>query len=82
MQVRRVLPWWVGRQDVYTAFISYRVSSEAVHASMLYDALNNSVTPAGHRVIVFLDAKRLVKVRQRPAHHSAMAEARSARGPA
>ena len=32
-----------------------------VHAALLYEALNNSVTPAGRRVAVFLDARRLVK---------------------
>jgi serine/threonine protein kinase len=48
-------------EEMYSAFISYRVFSEKYHASLLYDALNNSVTPAGHRVIVYLDAKRLVK---------------------
>jgi serine/threonine protein kinase len=48
-------------EEMYTVFISYRVFSEKYHASMLYDALNNTITPAGHRVIVYLDAKRLVK---------------------
>ena len=48
-------------EEMYSAFISYRVFSEKYHATLLYDALNNSVTPAGHRVIVYLDAKRLVK---------------------
>ena len=28
---------------------------------LLYELLNNTVTPSGHRVIVYLDAKRLVK---------------------
>ena len=32
-----------------------------MHAALLYDALNNTVTPAGHRVIVYLDVRRLVK---------------------
>jgi hypothetical protein len=32
-----------------------------VHATLLYEALNNSVTPAGHRVAVFLDTRSLVK---------------------
>ncbi len=48
-------------EEMYTVFISYRVFSEKYHAAMLYDALNNTITPAGHRVIVYLDAKRLVK---------------------
>ena len=32
-----------------------------MHAALLYDALNNTVTPAGHRVIAYLDVRRLVK---------------------
>ena len=32
-----------------------------MHAALLYDALNNTITPAGHRVIVYLDVRRLVK---------------------
>jgi hypothetical protein len=27
---------------------------------MLYEVLNNTITPAGNRVIVYLDVKRLV----------------------
>ena len=27
---------------------------------LLYEVLNNTITPAGHRVIVYLDVKRLV----------------------
>ena len=46
---------------MYSVFISYRVASEIYHATMLYDVLNNTTTPAGHRVIVYLDVKRLVK---------------------
>jgi hypothetical protein len=48
-------------EELYTVFISYRVSSERCHAALLYDLLNNTITPAGHRVIVFLDSRRLVK---------------------
>mmetsp|Transcript_36647 Transcript_36647/g.96603 ORF Transcript_36647/g.96603 Transcript_36647/m.96603 type:complete len:835 (+) Transcript_36647:2364-4868(+) len=48
-------------EGVYTAFISYRVASEKFHAQLLYQLLNNTVTPAGNRVIVYLDVKRLVK---------------------
>ena len=48
-------------ESLYSAFISYRVFSQKYHAMMLYDVLNNTTTPAGHRVIVFLDVKRLVK---------------------
>ena len=44
----------------YSTFISYRVFSEKCHASLLHDVLNNTVTPGGHRVINYLDAKRLV----------------------
>ena len=48
-------------EDMYTVFISYRVFSEKFHAMLLYEVLNNTITPAGNRVIVYLDAKRLVK---------------------
>ena len=48
-------------EEIYTVFISYRVFSEKYHAAMLFELLNNTTTPAGHRVIVYLDAKRLVK---------------------
>ncbi len=48
-------------EGLYSVFISYRVVSERYHAMMLYDVLNNTTTPAGHRVIVYLDVKRLVK---------------------
>ena len=43
----------------YSAFISYQGASERYHALMLYDVLNNTITPAGRRVIVYLDFKRL-----------------------
>jgi hypothetical protein len=45
----------------YSAFISYRVASEAPLARLLFDELNHSLTPGGHRVTVFWDAHRLVK---------------------
>jgi hypothetical protein len=48
-------------EGVYSAFISYRVFSQKYHAMLLYDVLNNTTTAAGHRVIVYLDVKRLVK---------------------
>uniref|UniRef100_A0A7S0QIL7 non-specific serine/threonine protein kinase n=1 Tax=Cryptomonas curvata TaxID=233186 RepID=A0A7S0QIL7_9CRYP len=48
-------------EEMYSAFISYRVFSEKFHAMLLYDVLNNTRTPGGHRVIVYLDVKRLVK---------------------
>jgi hypothetical protein len=48
-------------EALYTVFISYRVASERFHAALLYELLNNTITPAGHRVIVFLDSRRLVK---------------------
>ena len=48
-------------EAMYSAFISYRVFSEKYHAQLLYELLNNTVTPSGHRVIVYLDTKRLVK---------------------
>jgi len=48
-------------EAIYSVFISYRVKSEKYHASLLYELLNNTTTPGGHRVIVYLDAKRLIK---------------------
>ena len=48
-------------EALYTVFISYRVASERFHAALLYELLNNTITPAGHRVIVVLDSRRLVK---------------------
>eukprot|EP00292_Cryptomonas_paramecium_P002692 CAMPEP_0113672058 /NCGR_PEP_ID=MMETSP0038_2-20120614/6048_1 /TAXON_ID=2898 /ORGANISM="Cryptomonas paramecium" /LENGTH=2653 /DNA_ID=CAMNT_0000588277 /DNA_START=49 /DNA_END=8007 /DNA_ORIENTATION=+ /assembly_acc=CAM_ASM_000170 len=48
-------------EAVYSVFISYRVASEAPIARLLFDDLNHSVTPGGHRVTVFWDAHRLVK---------------------
>ena len=44
----------------YSAFISYRVASEAPLARLLFDELNHSITPNGHRVTVYWDAYRLV----------------------
>mmetsp|Transcript_46222 Transcript_46222/g.110162 ORF Transcript_46222/g.110162 Transcript_46222/m.110162 type:complete len:996 (-) Transcript_46222:84-3071(-) len=49
-----------GGEGSYSTFISYRVASEKFHAALLHEALNNTVTPAGHRVINYLDVKRLV----------------------
>ena len=46
-----------------SAFISYRVLSELPLARLLFDELNHTVTPGGHRVTVYWDAHRLVKVR-------------------
>ena len=45
----------------YSVFISYRVASEAPLARLIFDELNHSVTPGGHRVTVYWDAHRLVK---------------------
>jgi YD repeat-containing protein len=45
----------------YSVFISYRVASEAPLARLIFDDLNNSTTPGGHRVTVYWDAFRLVK---------------------
>jgi hypothetical protein len=36
------------------------------HAMLLYEVLNNTITPAGHRVIVYLDVKRLVDIEINP----------------
>jgi serine/threonine protein kinase len=47
-------------EGFYSAFISYRVASEAPLARILFDELNHSVTPGGHRVTVFWDARRLI----------------------
>ncbi len=47
-------------ESLYSAFISYRVFSQKYHAMLLYDVLNNTTTAAGHRVIVYLDVKRLI----------------------
>ena len=48
-------------EGCYSAFISYRVASEAPLARILFDELNHSVTPGGHRVTVFWDAHRLIE---------------------
>ena len=48
-------------EAVYSVFISYRVASEAPLARILFDVLNHTVTPGGHRVTVYWDAFRLVK---------------------
>ena len=45
----------------YSVFISYRVASEAPLASLLFDELNHSITPGGHRVTVYWDSHRLIK---------------------
>ena len=45
----------------YSVFISYRVASEAPLARLIFDELNHSVTPGGHRVTVYWDSHRLVK---------------------
>ena len=45
----------------YSVFISYRVASELPLACLLFDELNHTVTPGGHRVTIFWDAHRLVK---------------------
>jgi len=34
----------------FSTFISYRVFSEKIHAMLLHEVLNNTVTPSGHRV--------------------------------
>jgi len=49
------------KERVYSTFISYRVFSEKIHASLLHEVLNNTVTPGGHRVVNYLDTQRLVK---------------------
>jgi len=47
-------------EQIFTIFISYRVASDAVLARMLFDQLNNTLTPRGrHLVKVYLDSQRL-----------------------
>lgn len=41
-------------------FISYRVKTEAPLARLVFVAINNYTTPAGHRVVAYLDAEHLV----------------------
>jgi hypothetical protein len=48
-----------------SVFISYRVASELPLARLLFDELNHTVTPGGHRVTVYWDAHRLIKVAPR-----------------
>ena len=43
-----------------SVFISYRVASDAPLASLIFDDLNHTVTPGGHRVTVYWDSHRLV----------------------
>ena len=45
----------------YSVFISYRVASEEPLARLLFEELNHSLTPGGHRVTVYWDAHRLIK---------------------
>ena len=47
-------------EEAYSTFICYRVFSQKFHAMILHEVLNNTITPAGHRVINYLDVKRLV----------------------
>jgi len=45
----------------YTIFLSYRVATDAQVAQLLFDQLNNTLTPRGrHKVTVYLDRARLV----------------------
>mmetsp|Transcript_36391 Transcript_36391/g.95685 ORF Transcript_36391/g.95685 Transcript_36391/m.95685 type:complete len:493 (+) Transcript_36391:3-1481(+) len=48
-------------EAVYSVFISYRVATEMPLARLIFDCLNHTVTPGGHRVTVYLDHARLVK---------------------
>jgi hypothetical protein len=45
----------------YSASVSYRVASEAPLARLIFDELNRTVTPGGHRVTVYWDAFRLAR---------------------
>ena len=46
---------------MYSVFLSYRVASDAPLARLIFDELNHTMTPGGHRVTVYWDAHRLVK---------------------
>jgi serine/threonine protein kinase len=48
-------------ESFYSVFLSYRVASETPLARIMFDELNHTVTPGGHRVTVFWDAHRLVR---------------------
>jgi serine/threonine protein kinase len=39
----------------YTVFLTYRAESDAPLARLLFDMLNHSFTPGGHRVAVYMD---------------------------
>jgi hypothetical protein len=43
-----------------SVFISYRVAADAPLARLIFDDLNHTVTPGGHRVTVYWDSYRLV----------------------
>ena len=48
-------------EATYSVFLSYRVATDAPLARVLFDELNHTLTPGGHRVTVYWDAHRLVK---------------------
>mmetsp|Transcript_36696 Transcript_36696/g.96836 ORF Transcript_36696/g.96836 Transcript_36696/m.96836 type:complete len:562 (+) Transcript_36696:5975-7660(+) len=48
-------------EAIYSVFISYRVATDLPLARLIFDCLNHTVTPGGHRVTVYLDHARLVK---------------------
>jgi serine/threonine protein kinase len=48
-------------EATYSVFLSYRVASEAPLAQLIFDELNHTITPGGHRVTIYFDAHRLVK---------------------
>jgi serine/threonine protein kinase len=48
-------------EATYSVFLSYRVASEAPLARLIFDELNHTTTPGGHRVTIYFDAHRLVK---------------------
>jgi hypothetical protein len=64
-KIRRLTPGLAGGRS---AFISYRVASEAPLARIIFDELNHTLTPGGHRVTVYYDELRLVKVPPPPTH--------------
>ena len=58
----QILIYCILKIQFFSVFISYRVASELPLARLLFDELNHTVTPGGHRVTVYWDAHRLVKV--------------------
>ena len=43
----------------YSVYLSFRAESDAPLAKLIFDELNHSKTPGGHRVTVYLDTRRV-----------------------